>query len=195
MSILSELQKLADTQDPPEKISEVANNIINHYELVINQTCFDFTVLEFYIYDAKIHPDPFVHRAKKQLSLGCWYFHNSGFDITCGDGKGRYGGILLRGIQTRNSIKEKSGPWLATEKIFSSLTMIDRNPDLFLIRPKRSNSSRKVLSVKRINLQVPKEIENEVFSQYILPSDTEAKLFLEFYILDPSKQTYFIKKD
>jgi len=181
MSILSELQKLASRQDPAKEFSEVANKIINHYELVINQTCFDFTALEFYVYDSKIHPDPFVHRADKQLSLGYWYFHNSGFDVTCGDGKRRYGGILLRGIQTRNSGKEKAGPWLAAEKIFSSLTMVDRNPDQFLMRPKHSNSFRKIITAKRINLQVPKIIDNEIYLREIEHMPLEKELFKDNY--------------
>ena len=53
--------------------------------------------IEFYYYDEENHPDIFCHIAEPQKTKGCWYIHQSGMDITFGDGK-NFGGILIRAI-------------------------------------------------------------------------------------------------
>ncbi|WP_292657280.1 hypothetical protein, partial [Nitratifractor sp.] len=61
--------------------------------------------LEFY-YCRDDHEDCYCHSYEsykkgydhKQKQRLCWYFHGSGMDITIGDGKNIYGGILIRSV-------------------------------------------------------------------------------------------------
>lgn len=64
--------------------------------------------VELYLHNSE-HPDPYVHRDEEQLTNMSWYFHRfkngtykagtfKGLDLTLGDGKSTYCGILIRSI-------------------------------------------------------------------------------------------------
>ena len=70
---------------------------MNGYQLQVNNNYYRIVDCEFY-YSSKKHPDPYVHGHERQKeSLGEWYFHGSGLDITLGN-EGAHGGILIRGV-------------------------------------------------------------------------------------------------
>ncbi len=95
-----------------------------------NSTNLQICEIEFYYKTPtgarSIHPDPFVHSDKDQLTHTCFYFHRQnggkykggtfkGLDITCGDEKQIFGGILIRSIICGNEMIE--GPCKVVDKI------------------------------------------------------------------------------
>ncbi len=88
-----------------EDFDVIAWKILNETHLVAGRSRFRIIEIEFYLRSAD-HPDPYVHCANEQLSVGQWYFHKAGasyrggtfkgLDITFG--KGAYGGVLIRSM-------------------------------------------------------------------------------------------------
>lgn len=77
----------------------IAEMLMNNYKLQIGNVFYRVTECEFYYHSySDRHRDPYAHGHNRQKqTMGEWYFHGSGLDITLGNETG-YGGILLRGI-------------------------------------------------------------------------------------------------
>jgi hypothetical protein len=76
----------------------IAEKLMNDYKLQVRDKFYRIVECEFYYYHTENHKDPYVHGHQRQKeSLGEWYFHGSGLDITLSDGTA-YGGILIRAI-------------------------------------------------------------------------------------------------
>lgn len=80
-------------------------------------------------YHSKSHPDPFVHKAKEQKRMLCWYFHRQndkgfkngtykGLDITYGN-ENVFCGILIRSIMVGCELIE--GPCKVVDWILTSM--------------------------------------------------------------------------
>ena len=80
----------------------IAEKLMNDYKLCVGDNNFYRIVeCEFY-FRSKKHDDPYVHgHARQKESIGEWYFHGSGLDITLSTGD-TYGGILIRGLTNVN---------------------------------------------------------------------------------------------
>lgn len=92
----------------------IAKMLLNDYQLVTPKNNYIIREIEFYYY-SNIHQDCYCHKSPRQLTNSNLYFHRfkdhekyqrlkqKGIDITIGDGKNCYGGILIRAIQNINS--------------------------------------------------------------------------------------------
>src|SRR3712207_4883049 len=81
--------------------TQIANMLMNKHVLQVGRTYYRITDCEFY-YHAQSHKDIYTHGHERQkTSIGEWYFHGSGLDITLG-GNDCYGGILLTAIAEIN---------------------------------------------------------------------------------------------
>lgn len=109
----------------------IAWQLMNNYKLQSGEAFYRITECEFYYYSEN-HKDTYVHGHDRQKqTIGEWYFHGSGLDITLGNEKG-YGGILLRGIA---AVKKESpipkredainGPLKICTELFSQLGSIE----------------------------------------------------------------------
>ena len=81
-----------------DRFTKLAEYLFFQCHLQVKGRKFYFTELEFYV-EYSQHSDKFRHNANEQLQDGAFYFHPSGMDITCGNGKDVYGGVLIRGIK------------------------------------------------------------------------------------------------
>lgn len=114
----------------------IANEIMNQYLLCIGAAYYRIVECEFY-YNSTAHEDPFVHgHALQKSTIGQWYFHGSGLDITLGNGKG-YGGILIRGIAEVNELLPMPdrastviGPLNVCNKIFNTIGSVMLQPNV-----------------------------------------------------------------
>jgi hypothetical protein len=101
-----------DNDDIDRLFDEIAVVLLRQTKIVTPKNQFHFREIEIYFYDKHSHPDTYVHKNKRQLKFGEWYFHRytdiesflksnrNGVDITFGnEQKGVYGGILIRKIQ------------------------------------------------------------------------------------------------
>lgn len=97
--------------------------------------------IEFYLYNPSQHPDIFVHRDKEQLENSTWYHHKQngksykegtykGLDITFGNGKDVYGGILIRSLleiggldNLTKTIKVIEGPSLCVDQLIGGISV------------------------------------------------------------------------
>ncbi|MES2648159.1 MAG: hypothetical protein V4717_14885 [Bacteroidota bacterium] len=114
----------------------IAETLMNDYKLAVRDKWFRIVECEFY-YNSKNHNDPFAHGHPRQKeTIGEWYFHGSGLDITLANGTS-YGGILIRGIaevtkehpmpERKNAI---IGPLNICSEIFKSIGNVLSNEPL-----------------------------------------------------------------
>lgn len=103
-----------------EKFNLLASFILNNFRMNINDLVCEIEEIEIY-YNSPNHKDEYVHKSKDQLTNAKWYFHKyhngtyksgtyKGLDITFGNGKDTYGGILIRSIENTNSDEFITGP-------------------------------------------------------------------------------------
>lgn len=94
----------------------IAQDLLKNYALLVNNTEFRFTKIEFYYYSEKYHPDEYTHEHDRKG--GEWRFHNQGLDLTFQSDKETDGGILIRGISGDN--KYVNGPRRILTEIFKA---------------------------------------------------------------------------
>lgn len=121
-----------------EGFYEVAKILLQQSKLKVSGRQYQFIDIEFYFYHESIHPDPYSHSFQyaksvrnKQSVIGSWYFHRftrverythtrRGLDLTYGNGeKGKYGGILIRGIKDMEDGRLIQGPSRVVGEIMS----------------------------------------------------------------------------
>ena len=124
-----------NSEDPYlEQFYILAEIVLNHGNLKIGETLIQITEIEFYYKTPSMHKsphqDPFVHCDKDQLTQGRFYFHRQnggkykggtykGLDITIGDEKQSFGGILIRSIFIPETKDYVEGPCRVVDKILS----------------------------------------------------------------------------
>jgi hypothetical protein len=107
-----------DNNNIDEDFSRIASDLMNKWILLVENTQFRITELEFY-YKCESHNDPFTHGHEQQRKSGKWYFHGSGIDLTFGTDE-YYGGILIRAIFNLDTKMFIYGPLNIITEIFSS---------------------------------------------------------------------------
>jgi len=106
---------------------KLAKIILTNYILLINKKKFRIAEIEIY-YRSKNHDDTYVHCDEDQLKYGYFYFHKykngtykngtwKGMDITFGNGKDIYFGILIRSIYDIKNDTIVEGPCKVVNKI------------------------------------------------------------------------------
>ena len=107
--------------DMTAKFEVIANGLMNNFLIRANNKDFRLSEIEFYLYEQGKHEDNHIHSmvlangnqnesSLYQNKMANWYFHYSGIDLTFGDEKNRYGGILIRSIVSVSDGKEIKGP-------------------------------------------------------------------------------------
>jgi hypothetical protein len=85
-------------EDVINSFGKIANKLFNNYVLQVNDNYYRLIDIEFYYHSKNnSHQDIYTHKSDSQLRQGKWYFHDSGIDITIGNGED-HGGILIRAI-------------------------------------------------------------------------------------------------
>jgi len=109
---------------------KIASCLMN--ELCINCGGKKYRIIECEIYynDGNTHKDPYLYGSKDAYSASHqrkklhWFFHDSGIDLTIGNGSNKMGGILIRSIIEINNNNDLplSGPLILRKYILNSIT-------------------------------------------------------------------------
>jgi|GEM_PF-4835275 len=118
--------KLAETPLHIDELSReniymaAADSLMNSHVIRTGEADYRICEIEFYHYNQDSYPDPYAHRDPLQKqTLGKWYCHRSGLDITFGDGSS-YNGILIRAIENIKSTEYTYGPMNIRKELFAS---------------------------------------------------------------------------
>lgn len=110
----------------------IARKLLNSYKLITPRNSYIIREIEFYYY-AENHTDFYCHKSIRQLNKSTFYFHRfkdpekylrlrqKGIDITFGNQKNTYGGILIRAIQNINSEDIFTGIGKLTNQIIDEI--------------------------------------------------------------------------
>lgn len=134
--------------------SKKANELMNQSVLIVNESRFSFTEIEFYSKSVDGNGDPYTHGHAEQLKSDTWYFHGSGIDITFGDAK-TYGGILIRGVKYRDKtgkVHYISGPIRVATAIFSAIGQVGLQQLPFGLKKLEKQLEGEIYSCPRIGL-------------------------------------------
>ena len=111
-----------------QSFDRIAKDVIENWQLNLQGVLYSFTEIEFYYFDRASHPDKYSH--KHSYMIGKWRFHLQGLDISLGyekeDGTEdfcSYGGILLRGLKSKNEYI--NGPKRILAHIFKALDSVE----------------------------------------------------------------------
>lgn len=119
------LNQLVAKENYLDSFKKIANLLLNEYKLIINNSEFEITEIEFYYQDKVNHNDTSLHANEEQKNSNTWYVHTvgrGGLDITFGDGI-NYGGILIRGLKCIESNEYIDGPMKVIDKILEVLSI------------------------------------------------------------------------
>jgi hypothetical protein len=139
----------------------IANQLMNEYHLQVRDNYYRIIDCEFY-YHSPNHDDGYVHGHKRQKeTLGAWYFHGSGLDITLANGIS-YGGILIRAIAKVSDDRESPskedaiiGPLNVCTEIFKQIGSVTCNSIFFGLREVPADKQKKaeIHPVERVGLK------------------------------------------
>ncbi len=127
--IINEHSNKKDYQSDFDRIAKV---LLNQTELVTKENFYRIREIEFYYYSAK-HTDFYCHRNDRQLKNNRLYFHRfkdpekyvrlkqKGIDITMGNGKTIYGGVLIRAIENIKTNEIFTGIGKLTNQVINDI--------------------------------------------------------------------------
>ena len=131
----------------PSEFGATADLILNKCLLCVKNKEFRICEIEFYLRN-KEHDDSYVHCSDDQLTKGKWYFHKyktgsfkggtyKGMDITFGNEKDSFCGVLVRSIYDQDSDVFTEGPCRTVNTILNLYDCRDVNEfcKLFSIFP------------------------------------------------------------
>lgn len=126
-----------------ESFSLIANELINKYELKINDKTYQFVDVEFYFF-SNVHKDGFTMRHNKEL--GEFEAHRYGVDISLGNSKDAFGGILLKSLLSGTRIISKSQ---IKNEIINNFQIGQNRIE---IRKKQNSAEKKLIQTEREKL-------------------------------------------
>lgn len=118
--------EISNKESPFKDFKRIATSLMSDHVLIVSETTYRFTSLEFYYFEKDNHPDIYSHQHAHQSTSGEWYFHGSGLDITFGS-EGVYGGILIRGIKHLNEKKYFNGPLICVQELFKGFGSVNND--------------------------------------------------------------------
>ncbi len=162
-----------------KSFARIAEILFNDYQLQVNDNFYRLIDIEFYYHSLSVHKDIYTHGKGIQLQKGKWYFHNSGIDITIGNGKD-YGGILIRAIAklhgeatlaTNYIQKEIHGPLNVSDELLQNFNGPFKNkPNTFQLNnisqietKSKMVAPKLIASSKRIGLKLNIKDKDELF--------------------------------
>ncbi|UIR54777.1 hypothetical protein LZQ00_10865 [Sphingobacterium sp. SRCM116780] len=131
MNNLKELLQKNHFQD--NTFAQIAELLLNHSLLTVNEKSYRLTEIEFYWNDNKDHQDKstYIRNHTENLQAGQLFFHYSGFDIAM-DNEFGYGGILIRAVYDLSNNKHYKGPMVSCMHIFSGVSVFGGHMDVRL---------------------------------------------------------------
>ena len=126
---INEHDKREDYQSDFDKIAKV---LLNETELITKENSYRIREIEFY-YHSDNHTDFYCHKNERQKKSNRLYFHRfknpdkyerlkqKGIDITIGNGKSIYGGILIRAIENIKTNEILTGIGNITNQIINEI--------------------------------------------------------------------------
>lgn len=136
---------------------EIANMLMNNFQLKVGENYYRIIECEFYYHSEK-HPDVNTHQKEEQFQFCEWYFNDFGLDITFGSKDEKiYGGILIRGIKKidRNVFDNNfyiSGPMKVLRELIKNSGTIFSNTGINLIPNNEGFQDNKIYKSTRVNL-------------------------------------------
>lgn len=180
LSICFSIEKDIETQ-----FGHIADRLMNEVAVVVDETRFRLTEIEFYLFHPDKHPDPFVHCNERQKTSMQWYFHESGYgvDLTFGCDE-YYGGILIRGLRNIQSGEPYSGPWKSMYALLSAMKGAEvQQSKRFVIEMDSREKRCEVKKTKRKNLWLPGTITKDMLQCLVPLKDISVmKNFNDIYI-------------
>jgi 3-methyladenine DNA glycosylase Mpg len=159
---------------PQKDFAKIANDLMNRNVLIVGKSRYRLTELEFYYFNAQMHPDPYVHKDDMQLQIGKCYFHGSGLDITFGDGQ-NHGGILIRAIAkvvngkvSEDKLDYTYGPLSLLKELFKNFETIEaQKKDFGLAAPFPGEIPMEdVISTTRVGLNSSKDNGEKFYDKH-----------------------------
>lgn len=150
-------------KDMTNQFTEIANNLMNYFVIRANRKDYRLAEIEFYLYEKDKHKDDFIHAkiikdkpndsAKHQIKMGCWYFHYSGIDLTFGNGKNRFGGILIRSLVALD-VKSKPiiGPLKLKNHLLNQYEFLNQSRDFLKLVYDEKILKETIIPMQRIGL-------------------------------------------
>jgi 3-methyladenine DNA glycosylase Mpg len=162
---LTESLFMVDLENPQDSFNKIANQLLNHFLLQVNNKFYRLLEIEFYVNDKignGLHIDDYTHGHEIQKKSNKFYFHGSGMDIAIGNEK-MFGGILIRAIAEYNKglVKENIvfGPLKVVTEIFNNFNnVIEGDKNTFNIVPS-TLENQDVFALPRIGLNENKNKE------------------------------------
>lgn len=167
-------------EDYQSDFDRVAKALLNHMELITKDNSYRIREIEFY-YHSDNHTDFYCHKNENQKKRNRLYFHRfkdpekyqrlkqKGIDITIGDGKSVYGGILIRVIENiktneilkgignlTNQIIKEIGGTFAIQDVYNSNKSIFDSSSLIYLKSSPDNGL-KIFKKHRQGLNLKKE--------------------------------------
>lgn len=174
MSLLNILSTI-HTTNLSKSFDKIADYLFHHTYIQVGLAQYQLTEIEFYYYDAKKHPDLYVHKNEVQLDFANWYFHGSGLDITFGNKDEEiYAGILIRGIKNLSTGIYSSGPINTVRELMQNFKLVTKAQQMQLIEKEIENKSQ-IIKSSRIGLN-PKRSPNYYDLPYRYLVDWEANI-------------------
>ena len=186
-----------DNKDIELSFDRIAKKLLLYHVISINKEVYTITELEFY-YHSQGHEDPYVHQHAHQLSIAKWYFHGSGLDITIGNGKDIYGGILIRGVKNSQGTYI-DGPLNVVTNIFHSIGSVNYAQHDIGIKPIAEPKSNKLIAKStRVNLK-KKENDTRDFHgrlyRYLIEIETQHRFSEKMIVAEQLMKTGQFSKD
>lgn len=164
----------------------IASNLILNKQILINESRYSFIDIEFYYWNEN-HQDDYASNIVHSRPKGEFEIHRFGLDISLGNSKTDFGGILIRGLFDENHqrIITKSH---VLKTIYNQL---NQGNNRFILIDEKSQWVEKFMT-KRLNLGKPDKGNKQEFvdSQYrFLAKDN--KIFAKY----PDKEDIFRYSD
>lgn len=148
------LQKNLNDQQISECFQRISDYLMNYCVFKAGIQNYRIVEIEFYFYHPD-HQDPYVHQHENQKTLGRWYVHGAGIEITFGT-LDFYGGILIRGVQRKSDKHFVSGPLHVIGELFHNMGGIDTQEIEFGLKEK-DMTYEVVAQSKRVGLNAAKK--------------------------------------
>jgi len=134
---MEELFNIAIEENMESQFAQIANKLMNEYDLVVDNVKFQLLDIEFYLKN-NVHNDKYVHGNERQKKAYEWYLHRKSEDANGAINKGTrkgldftfgnvttYGGILIRAIRNKEDLSLSEGPSLTVDRIKNILEVED----------------------------------------------------------------------
>ncbi|MGJ3236296.1 hypothetical protein [Marivirga sp.] len=174
MNIIENLY-IENPENPLVDFERIANLFLNQSILRVNEKTYRICSVEFY-YQNEMNNDKAAHKHKRQLTIGEWYFHGSGLDITFGK-ENEYGGILIQAIQQLHLPNQFiAGPLNVITHIFENFGSINLS-NLYFGLEFYKHHKEEIISAPRVGLNI-KTVGADFSKGYrflILPKEAHAR--------------------